>query len=269
MRTHHLFQKLMLFILTVAVTSSFAQQSGPDFKSPCGMTSAQFNYPPAPTNAERPGYYNLDYFVTIQEEAPKYYWAHQYSFVGGETAYMGLQTAVDGQGAPTKIALFSIWGAKNAESAPNGTSGAFGHEGSGWSCRIPYNWQKNRQYRVRVWDLGKDEANEEEHWWGAWVQDVATGEEALIGKILVPSSYKRLANNSLDFVEYYGNQDQQRHPCSMIQYTKTTYDFPAMNNGTVQPINVSYHAYGECKSVAQINQTGPSSYQAETGLRNQ
>lgn len=272
MKPHRIFQKLIPIVLLMLVTcSSYSQSSGPDFKSPCGMTSAQFTYPPEPvgTDGTPTGYYNLDYFVTIQVEAPKYYWAHQYNFVGGETAYMGLQTAEDDNGEPTKLALFSIWGAKNAASAPNGSSGAFGHEGSGWSCRITYNWEVNRMYRIRVWNLGKDSSNEEDYWWGAWVQDTETGEEQFIGKILVPSTYKGIASSSLDFVEFYGNQDGQRYPCSSIEYTKSIYNFPTLNDGAVSPTNVSYEAYGECTTVAKIKATGSNTYQAETGLENQ
>ncbi len=265
MKTLKIAFKLSLLIIS---TLAFAQNGGPDFKSPCGMTSASFKYPPEPTDAEgqKIGYYNLDFYLTIEKEAPTYYWAHQYWFVGGDAAYMGLQTVTNNNCENTKIALFSIWNAKNAASAPDGTSSSFGHEGSGWSCRINYNWQEGRMYQLRVWDLGAVSDADNDHWWGAWVTDIATEQTEFIGKILVPSKFKGLSSDSVDFVEFYGNQDRQRHPCSDIQYTKTTYKYPTLNNGTVKPINVVYSAYGECKSVARIRATGPESYQSETGL---
>src|SRR6202043_3539255 len=43
-----------------------------------------------------------------------YFWSHQVALIGGEAAYVGLQTR--GSEPTGKIAIFSVWGAIDAES---------------------------------------------------------------------------------------------------------------------------------------------------------
>jgi hypothetical protein len=230
------------------------------FKSPTYVASAIFNWPQLNTNSY--GYNNLDFFLTIKKEAPNFYWAHQFSFKNGKTGYMGLQTSASYKGEQTKIAIFSIWEAKTVES-PNGFSEAFGHEGFGYSCRIKYNWQEGRKYRVRVWELEKAEAPETGTWWGSWVMDMETQKEEFIGKILVPESWQRLSNQSFNFTEYWGSQDGNRHPCSTVGYTYTVYDYPTMSNGTVKPTNAIFERNDECASLSKTGQIGPNTYIVE------
>ncbi len=233
------------------------------FKSPTYIATAIFNWPPLSSDSK--GYNNLDFFLTIEREAPNFYWAHQFSFKNGKIGYMGLQTSASFKGEQqTKIAIFSIWDAKNAES-PNGYSEAFGHEGSGYSCRIKYNWQEGRKYRVRIWELNIAEAPNSGTWWGAWVMDMESGKEEFIGKILVPESWQRLANQSYNFTEYWGSQDGNRHPCNIIGYTNTVYDSPTMSNGTVKPTETIYERNDGCASLTKINQIGPNTYRVEAG----
>ncbi len=237
--------------------------SGLSFESPTYIASAIFNWPQLPTNSK--GYNNLDFFLTVEKEAPNFYWAHQYSFVNGKTGYMGLQTSASFKGEQTKIAIFSIWDAKSAQSAANGYSEVFGHEGSGYSCRIKYNWQEGRKYRVRVWELGIAEAPDSGTWWGAWVMDMTTEKEEFIGKILVPESWQWLENTSYNFTEYWGAQDGKRHPCSSIGYTNTIYDYPTMANGAVKPTKAIFERNDECASLTKTGQIGQNIYQVEAG----
>jgi len=232
------------------------------------MAVANFKWPASPSywNNTQQGFYNLDYFITINKEAPNYFWAHQFRFLEGDGGYMGLQTSADFKGETTKIALFSIWKAIDAAPAPDGIAEPFGHEGSGYSCRIKYNWIEGRQYRIRLWELWDARKPNEDEWWGAWVLDTVTLEEEFIGKILLPATWKWLISGSQNWVEYWGMQDGQRHPCSQIPYTKATYSFPTLENGTIQPKSVSYKTYGDCSSVAKIKNTGTNSFEIETGL---
>ncbi|MAB57448.1 MAG: DUF3472 domain-containing protein [Aequorivita sp.] len=232
------------------------------FKSPTYIASAIFNWPQL--DADSKGYNNLDFFLTIEKEAPNFYWAQQFSFKNGKTGYMGLQNSASYKGEKTKIAIFSIWEAKTVES-PNGFAKAFGHEGFGYSCRIKYNWQEGRKYRVRVWELGKAEAPNSGTWWGSWVMDMETGKEEFIGKILVPDTWEWLNATSYNFTEYWGSQDGNRHPCSSIGYTKTIYDFPTMANGTVKPTKAIFERNDECASLTTTGQIGPNTYKVEAG----
>lgn len=243
------------------ISQNNASDNGLTFKSPTYVASALFNWPQLGANSS--GYNNLDFFLTIEKEAPNFYWAREYSFVNGKSAYMGLQNSASFKGEKTKIAIFSIWDSKGVESAANGFSEAFGHEGSGYSCRIKYNWQEGRKYRVRVWELEKVVAPETGTWWGSWVMDMETEKEEFIGKILVPESWQRLAPISANFTEYWGSQDGNRHPCSTVGYTHTIYDYPTMSNGAVKPINAIFERNDECASLSKTGQIGSNRYQVE------
>lgn len=245
------------------ISQNNTSDNGLTFKSPTYVASAIFDWPEL--NADSYGYNNLDFFLTVEKEAPNFYWAHQYSFVNGKTGYMGLQTTASFKGEQTKVAIFSIWDSKDAQSSPNGYSEAFGHEGSGYSCRIKYNWQEGRKYRVRVWELGKADAPESGTWWGSWVMDMETQQEEFIGKILVPESWQRLGNQSYNFTEYWGSQDGNRHPCSTVGYTYTIYDYPTMSNGAVKPTNAIFERNDECASLSITGQIGPNRYEVKGG----
>jgi len=238
------------------------------FKSPCGMTSANFTWPSSPSYRDKTqqGFYNLDFYLTIDKEASNYFWAHQFGFLAGDGGYIGLQTSALFKGEITKIAIFSIWKAKNAEPAIGGSAELFGHEGTGYSCKIKFNWIEGRQYRIRLWELWDARKPNEDEWWGAWVLDTTTLKEEFIGNILLPASWKWLKSNSTNFVEYWGLQDGRIHSCNEIPYTKATFGFPTLENGTVKPTNVYYQTYGDCSSIAKIKSTSSNSYEVETGF---
>ena len=232
------------------------------FKSPCGMTAAYFDWPDSRIDEEPKGYYNVDFFLTIDKEAQNYFWAHQFPFIEGEVGYMGLQSGDHGL---SKTAIFSIWKAKGAQGTNNGTAIPFDHEGSGYSCRINYNWFEGRKYRIRLWEIEKDITSRGK-WWGAWVLDTVMLQEEYIGKILVPLSWGRISRNTVSFVEFWGLQDGRLYSCSEIPYSKATFNYPSVNNGTILPSNISYNAYGDCAIVAKITGTENDTYTTETGL---
>jgi hypothetical protein len=141
-------------------------------------TYTDWNWP-----ATSGGYYNFDHDLRIQQVTPNapYFWSHQFGFVDGDGGYLGLQSnGVGFDGYRGKLAIFSIW---QATAASGPACGTFGGEGTGYSCKIPYEWVANRRYRLRLWATGTDGADE---WWGAWVMDRTTGAEQHIGSIRVP-----------------------------------------------------------------------------------
>lgn len=239
-----------------------------NFKSPCGMTEAKFAWPSTPTYRDniQKGFNNLDFFLTINKESPNYFWAHQFFFLEGNGGYMGLQSSALFKGEVTKIAIFSIWDSINAQPAKGGTAEQFDNEGNGYSCKIKFNWESEKQYRIRLGKFGIAGKLNENNWWGAWVLDTLTLKEEFIGKMQLPASWKCLTSNSVNFVEYWGLQDGQVHSCSEIPYTKATFTFPTLENGTVKPTNVKYQTYGDCSSIAKINKTISNGYEVETGL---
>ena len=108
------------------------------------------------------------------------------ALIGGEAAYFGLQT----RGAePTgKIAIFSVWGAIDAEGPEH--AAPFGGEGTGMTVRIRHQWAPGRRERLGLRADG-------EGWWRAEVG------ERLVGRIRVDARWGALASTSIMWTERY------------------------------------------------------------------
>jgi hypothetical protein len=115
-----------------------------------------------------------------------YFWSHQVGFVRGEGAYLGLQT----KGAePTgKIAIFSVWGAIDAD-GPEYVA-PFTGEGTGMTVRIRFQWEPGRRYSLGLRTEGGG-------WWAARVD----GQE--VGRIRVGPECGQLAPTSIMWTERY------------------------------------------------------------------
>ena len=73
-------------------------------------TYTTWSWPPTPT-----GYAELRWKVEPRTDPSPvgYFWSHQVALLGGEAAYVGLQTM--GSEPAGKIAIFSVWGGIDAE----------------------------------------------------------------------------------------------------------------------------------------------------------
>lgn len=118
-----------------------------------------------------------------------YFWSHQVALVGGEAAYFGLQTR--GSAPSGKIAIFSVWGAIDAESPE--FAAPFGGEGTGMTVRASYNWAPGKRERLA---LGADG----DGWWRAEVAD------RIVGRIRVGKEWGALASTSIMWTERYAPQ---------------------------------------------------------------
>jgi hypothetical protein len=115
-----------------------------------------------------------------------YFWSHQVALLGGEAAYLGLQT--EGAVPTGKIAIFSVWGAIDAEGPE--FAGPFSGEGTGMTVRIRYQWTPGRRERLSVQSGGNG-------WWLAEVDD------RLVGRIRVDPGWGALAADSIMWTERY------------------------------------------------------------------
>jgi hypothetical protein len=115
-----------------------------------------------------------------------YFWSHQVALVGGEAAYVGLQTM--GAQPTGKIAIFSVWGAIDAEGPEY--AAPFGGEGTGMTVRIRYGWVPGRHERLGLWADG-------DGWWRAEVDGRS------IGRIRVDPAWGGLAARSIMWTERY------------------------------------------------------------------
>jgi hypothetical protein len=115
-----------------------------------------------------------------------YFWSHQVALVGGEGGYLGLQT--EGSEPTGKIAIFSVWGAIDADGPDY--AAPFSGEGVGMTVRIQYRWAPGRRERLSIRADG-------EGWWRADVGD------RQIGRIRVDSTWGGLAPTSIMWTERY------------------------------------------------------------------
>src|SRR6516165_4558081 len=101
-------------------------------------TYTQWSWPPT-----RSGYDEMRWELEPRSDPSPvgYFWSHQVGLVGGDGAYLGLQT--QGSEPTGKIAIFSVWGAIDAEGAEY--AAPFSGEGTGMTVRIRYQWAPGRR----------------------------------------------------------------------------------------------------------------------------
>jgi hypothetical protein len=186
------------------------------------------------------GYKSFEH-VVLPEVDPgpdaTYFWAHQFRLIGGEGGYIGLQTKGNrADGSLGKMAIFSIWDAVEAE-GPGTTR--FGGEGTGWSCRIPYQWQAGRAYGLRVYTPGGG-------WWAGLIRDEATGEVHELGGIRVPGHWRNLDSWSVMWTEWYGGP---LGSCNDLPYSSVVFGTPTAEAGEVKPAGSHSHfGDGTCET---------------------
>ena len=160
------------------------------------------------TGTDPEGYTNIGvnikpYYNTFSANQSYYYALDLQSFENATTgAYAGLQTngIINGK-AVGKMLIFSVWNATGGVSAPGGTGQTFSGEGTGYSERVPYDWQGGHSYRL---DIYLKNTSGYENMWGASVTDISTGQTQQIGWIYVPVSYGNLTS-PITFQEMYKN----------------------------------------------------------------
>ncbi|HEX2118975.1 MAG TPA: DUF3472 domain-containing protein [Acidimicrobiales bacterium] len=209
--------------------------------TPC-QTYTEWRWPPSTSFARtlQRGYLSFEH-VLVPETDPgpeaTYFWAHQFRMIGGEGGYIGLQTKGNrADGSLGKMAIFSIWDAVEAEGP--GTI-RFGGEGTGWSCRIPYQWQAGQAYTMKVFTPGGS-------WWGAKIRDETTGQISELGGIRVPEHWRHLDSWSVMWTEYYG---PPLNSCRDLPYSSVVFGAPTANDGEVKPAGSHSHlGEGTCET---------------------
>jgi hypothetical protein len=149
-----------------------------------------------------------------------YFWSHQVGLVGGEGAYFGIQT--EGWAPKGKIAIFSVWGARDAEGPEYAEP--FSGEGSGMTVRMRYEWVPGRPVRLAVRTDGAG-------WWRAEAED------RVVGRIRVDPGWGGLAPSSIMWTERYAPPLDR---CADIGHSVAWFG-PPVADGDVHP--VSHHNY--------------------------
>jgi len=172
-----------------------------------------------------------------------YFWAHQWSFQGGDVGYFGLQAHdLRDDGSVGKLAVFSVWSAVGCADNPGCHAGVEG--APFWTCRLGYQWEAGRAYRLALHRTSPG-------WWRASVSDVASGATAVVGSIQVPSRWGGLdlaARDSSVWTEFYGaNAPGGVASCDLVPHATVRFGVPTANGTTALPAgHVSWLGRGEC-----------------------
>jgi hypothetical protein len=151
-----------------------------------------------------------------------YFWSHQVGFVGGEGAYLGVQT--QGSEPTGKIAIFSVWGGLDAEGPEY--AAPFSGEGSGMTVRVRYEWVPGRRVRLALLaDSGG--------WWRAEV------ENQLVGRVRVNPGWGALAPSSIMWTERYA---PPLRSCADIGHAVAWFGTPVADGDMLPSRHVNYLA---------------------------
>jgi hypothetical protein len=181
------------------------------------------------------GHYNQDFFIFPNTEATNYFWADYFGFNSpvNRHGYMGLQRL----GTGGKIALATIFG-----TGTTGTAGApLQTEGPGWTIRIPFNWQINHYYRIRIWK------NSGPTTWGFWAAEVDSTltrviTETYLGNITA-SGASSLNRMSTMFTEYFGGA---LSTCSALPYSGAYLQLRDDGGTVIAAVRNNYLGTGSC-----------------------
>jgi hypothetical protein len=168
-----------------------------------------------------------------------YFWSHQVELLGGEAAYLGLQT--QGSEPTGKIAIFSVWNATDGE-GPHYVA-PFAGEGRGMTVRIPYEWVAGRRERLGLRADG-------DGWWRATVAD------RLIGRIRVNPAWGALGSTSIMWTERYA---PALHTCADLGHAIAWFGSPVAD-GVISPLGHHNHL------ATHRGCPGSASYDADGGV---
>ncbi|MBS1793903.1 MAG: DUF3472 domain-containing protein [Acidobacteria bacterium] len=151
---------------------------------------------------------NVDQKIWIAQPAPGSQWVLMWSWAADPAhgGYFGFNTTADGKAQ----ALFSLW---NADKANGPSCREFGGEGTGWSCRLPFELSSEVVYKLR---LARTKTDQGGVWWGGWIYEEG-GEQYYLGEIRVKKQMDRIRGSSImNFSEYYGDVVKK---CSEVPFS--------------------------------------------------
>ena len=289
---------ILFFVLSTCIAEDAYWRTRPG-----GLASVWYQFPEEPVLGNRKGYKDLEFYIRVDRDPgnrldqyaiPKnvrgndryigYYWANQFAFANtgnGVDGYFGIQTigsissastdpALRGNPASnrhiqrTRIAIFSIWNSLDGQPiGKKSYAAAYGHEGSGWSCKIEYPWKQGVKYGFRVVETKEIDEKRNAIWWRGSVIDYSTNKETPIGKILAPRKWGRLSRHSSMFAEYYSmtvnqkigdadHEKKQPRVCEYMPKAEITIFPPVANAGRVKVSQMKPRNYGKCAAVSQF-----------------
>ena len=154
------------------------------------------------------------------------------SNVGG---YIGIQRLEEKE---KKIAIFSLWDIWDVDKHPDKPHTTepklpnceyFGGEGTGVSCKIEYNWEIGKEYKLYI---EKVESTDEGEIWEGTIYDENNNKQ-VIGRILLKNTqkyngYGLLKDGLVTWIEYFGYSANPS--CEVYPLSKVTWRGPYTNS---------------------------------------
>lgn len=173
-----------------------------------------------------------------------YYWAHQFSFLEGIVGWLGIQAEGGYQPDPseelifTKIAVFWLSGPPlsaelgtiaypDARVAPQTAAGV-----SYMTIHALFDWQACRTYRFKLGSAGVEADGAT--WYGAWIEDLDSGEETFLGRMLLPADSGPLAPYSMS--RTLAIEFGQPTSCAVPAYSSALFGIPRTGENGVQAL---------------------------------
>jgi hypothetical protein len=192
---------------------------------------------------------SIEWELLIEEDhvTDGYFWAHQFTFVQAFGGFFGVQMnggykalPPDGPFETSDMLLFWIGGPPLAAElgdiqAPDArTYLETDRMGLWWNIHARYDLKNCVSYRLRV---GREstELPSGNVWYGAWILDTESGEETVLGRILVPYVWGRFSALS---TEWSSRIDYQTPiSCDEAEPTSAVFGFPTANGGSMLPFS--------------------------------
>jgi len=186
-----------------------------------------------------------DLVMETDPEKDGYYWAHQFSFVNGLTAFFGLQAhggfqlTLDDRVVFVKMALFWISsGELTAELGDIQGEDArvlvVPTRGTEWTTiNAKYEWSPCTVYRLRIARDGTDPSGNV--WYGAWVEDRTTTVVTKIGRMAVPADWGQLSRLSTTITTRIDDKPPAVTACDQPEPASAIFGVPSGNDGQLLP----------------------------------
>jgi hypothetical protein len=171
---------------------------------------------------------------TPENLAPTIFWSTQWFWNGSpDGGYAGIQTdGIRADGSVGPMAIFSVWDATKADAGANAKCIPFHEDGSGLSCRAPFNVVAGDTYRT---DVAATRTDASGRWWHGSVTDETTGATIDLGEMAVPVT--ATAYEPATFVEYFG----PTVACGQEPIVTTSVNAPLVTPaGTATPLPSTY-----------------------------
>jgi hypothetical protein len=217
--------------------------------------------------AKNDDYMGLAFNIKVEYESKihsGYFWGQQFWFDNGDGGYFGVQSDGDINNLKTKIAIFSIWKATGAERSTfdGSTAEPFDHEGSGFSCKIPFNWEEGIEYKLQIKKITM--RGSLINAWHASITDLSTKLCFSIGTIQIPRTWNNLKPDANFFIEYF----RPLSSYEVIPYTIINYSSPLMLGQTsFLPEKHVIEPNEECSSVCTVTERDRFNFAFYTGIK--